>query len=92
MANNNTLWLLLGLYEGKFLIPLDQAVADYFPHLDSKKFIRKVTDGDIRLPIVTAEASQRSAKMIDLRDLAEWLDQQRQAVHDKIAKLHRYGS
>lgn len=89
MTNNNTLWLLLGMYEGKFLIPVEQAVNDHFQHLTPAKFVRKVLDGDIKLPIITPEDSQRAAKMVDLRDLASYLDGRRQEAHDKLAKLRK---
>lgn len=89
MQNKNTLWLLLGMYDGRFLIPLEEAVRDHFSHLDPKKLITKVNSGEIKLPVITAEDSQRSAKMIDLRDLASYLDERRQEALDRLAKLHK---
>lgn len=89
MTSKDTLWLLLGMYEGRFRIPLEEAVRDHFSHLDATKFVTKVNAGEIRLPIITSENSQRSAKMIDLRDLADYLDCRRQEARDKLAKLHK---
>jgi len=49
-ANDNqprpaTVFLLMAQYHGKAVISVDEICRDYFPHLDSAKFIRKVGAG-----------------------------------------------
>jgi hypothetical protein len=66
-ANDNsprpaTVFLLMAQCHGKAVISVDEICRDYFPHLDSAKFIRKVGAGDIAIPMIRMEASQKTAK------------------------------
>jgi Pyocin activator protein PrtN len=66
-ANDNfprpaTVFLLMAQYHGKAVISVDEICRDYFPHLDSAKFTRKVGAGDIAIPMIRMEASQKTAK------------------------------
>lgn len=70
----NTLWLLVARYEGVVIVPVELVVRDYFQHLEPAKFIRKVNEGDIDLPLVQIEGSQKSARGVPLADLARYLD------------------
>lgn len=70
-----TLLLLQVQYGGRAAIPLEQIVSDFFPHLNVRKFLRKALAGQIRLPILRVEASQKSQKFIHLSDLAAYLDE-----------------
>lgn len=76
----NTAFLLMAQYDGRAVIPLEQVCRDYFQHLSLDKFIRKAATGEIRLPIVRMEASQKSAKGVHLTDLAAYLDKRREAA------------
>lgn len=75
-----TLFVLMAQYNGKAIIPLDQVCQDYFTHLTTDMFQRKVMAGQIRIPITRLEASQKSAKGIHISDLSEYLDAQRAAA------------
>jgi hypothetical protein len=78
----NTLFLLMAQYEGQAVIPLDQVCADYM-HLTVEKFKRKRLDGEIDIPVVRLGAdSQKAALGIYLKDLADYIDRQR----DKATK------
>lgn len=70
----NTLWLLMARYEGIAIVPADLVVRDYFQHLTEAKFIRKVSDGEIDIPLVRIEGSQKATKGVPLSDLADYLD------------------
>jgi len=77
----NTLFLLMAQYNGRAVIPADVVCRDYFPHLTPEKFVRKVGAGEIPLPLMRAEASQKSARGVHVQDLAAYLDGRRAAAH-----------
>ena len=84
----DTLWMLMGKYKGLPAVPVDVVVKDYFHHLTLPKFLRKVSDGDIKLPLIRMEDSQKSAKAVDVRDLATYLDERREVALRDFAQLH----
>jgi len=74
----NTLFLLMAQYEGQAVIPIDRVCADYM-NLTVEKFKRKRLDGEIDIPIVRLGAdSQKAALGIYLKDLADYIDRQRE--------------
>ncbi|MEQ3669424.1 pyocin activator PrtN family protein [Pseudophaeobacter sp.] len=73
----NTAFLLMAQYSGQAVIPADKVREDYFSHLTLPKFIRKINEGQLALPLVRIEASQKSAKGVHLQDLADYLDARR---------------
>ena len=85
----NTAFLLMARYDGLPIIPVDVVCRDYFAHLTVEKFLRKVLAGEISLPIVRMEASQKAAKGVHLTDLAAYLDKQREAALKECEKLKR---
>jgi hypothetical protein len=76
----NTVFLLMAQYNGAAVIPVELVCRDYFSHLDPIKFVRKVGLGDISIPLVRMEASQKCAKGVHLQDLADYLDARRAAA------------
>jgi hypothetical protein len=72
--------VLMAQYGGKAVIPVENVCRDYFSHLDAGKFIRKAGAGDISIPLVRMEASQKCAKGVHLQDLADYLDARREAA------------
>ncbi|WP_420853608.1 pyocin activator PrtN family protein [Shinella kummerowiae] len=60
-------------YEGWAIVPLEVVRADYFPHLTTAKFLRKIACAEIKLPVVRIELGQKSARGIYLQDLADYL-------------------
>lgn len=87
----NTFYMLMAQY-GKAIIPLDKVCEDYFSHLSPEKFLRKALTGEIRLPIVRVEASQKAAKGIHLTDLANYLDDQRTKAIKEFESLNGVGA
>ena len=82
----NTLFLLMAQYDGRAVVPVDTVCKDYFSHLTLPKFLRKVSSGDIDLPLVRSECSQKSAKGVHLLDLATYLDKRREvALYERDA-------
>lgn len=85
----NTAFLLMAQYEGRAVIPVDEVVRDYFSHLTVQKFLRKIGAGEIALPLVRIEASQKAAKGVHLQDLAEYIDARRAAAQKELLQLTR---
>src|SRR5262249_55731801 len=57
-----TTFLLMAQDDGLAIIPIDLVVRDYFRHLTVDKFLRKALAGELDLPVVRMERSQKSAK------------------------------
>jgi hypothetical protein len=85
----NTTFLLMAQYNGKVIIPVDTVCRDYFSHLTPTKFVEKVRAGEIKLPLVRLEKSQKAAKGVSLNDLAEYLDDQINAARRDLRELTR---
>lgn len=81
--------MLLALYNGRPIIPVEDVCRDFMAHLSPEKFLRKVTTGEIRLPVVRMEASQKAAKGVHLNDLAAYLDERREAAIKEVQQLQR---
>ena len=84
----NTAFLLMAQYGGKAIIPVEEVCRDYFSHLDPAKFIRKVGAGEIEIPMVRMENSQKCAKGIHLQDLADYLDARRETALREYRQLN----
>ncbi|WP_031246675.1 MULTISPECIES: pyocin activator PrtN family protein [unclassified Mesorhizobium] len=85
----NTLFLLMAQYEGRVIVPAETVCKDYFPHLTLTKFLRKVSIGEIELPLTRAERSQKSAKGVHLQDLASYLDKRREIALSEVRAFRR---
>ena len=84
----NTQFLLMAQYDGQAIIPVDLICRDYFPHLTMVKFIRKVVDGSLPLPLIRIENSQKSARGVHLQDLAAYIDDRRAEATKDFNKLY----
>jgi len=73
-----TIFMLMAQYEGKVIIPIEQVRKDFFPHLLMMKFLRKVSDGLIPLPIIRIEKSQKAHRGVHVHDLADFIDARRE--------------
>ena len=83
-----TAFLLMAQYDAQAVIPVDTVVRDYFPHLSTVKFLRKVTMGDIKIPLLRIEtSSQKTAKGVHLVDLALYIDERRAAAQKEAKQL-----
>ena len=84
----HTVFCLMARHDARVLIPVGVVVADYFPHLSTDKFIRKVSLGDISLPLIRIDASsQKSAKGVHILDLAQYIDKRRAAAAKESNQL-----
>jgi hypothetical protein len=83
----NTTFLLMAQYNGLAVIPVEYVCRDYFRHLTVEKFLRKVLAGEIPLPIVRMESSQKCAKGVPINDLAAYLDKKIAAAQKECEQL-----
>lgn len=86
-----TAFLLLAQYDGQAVIPLDVVCRDWFRHLTPSKLIHKTTHGEIALPIIRMETSQKAAKGVHINDLAAYIDRQREAALKEMNQLNGAG-
>ena len=83
----NTAFLLMAQYSGKAIIPIDEVCRDYFSHLTPTKLVRKISAGEIAIPLVRIEHSQKCAKGVHLSDLAKYLDACAEAARKEMKGL-----
>ncbi|RAZ86921.1 pyocin activator PrtN family protein [Cereibacter johrii] len=83
----NTLFLLMARHEGRAVLPPDVVCKEYFAPLTLPVFMRKLNEGEIPLPLVRLDRSQKGPKVIDIRDLAAYIDQQREAAAKELRQL-----
>jgi hypothetical protein len=74
-------------YDGLAIVPVERVCRDYFTHLTPEKFLRKVLAGEIKLPVVRIEDSQKAARGVHITDLAAYLDKQADAARKECAQL-----
>jgi hypothetical protein len=84
-----TAFILMAQYDGLAVIPIEWVCRDYFRHLTVEKFLRKTLAGEIALPVVRVEGSQKSAKGVHVTDLAAYLDKQADAARKECEQLKR---
>lgn len=88
----NTAFLLMAQYDAQAIIPLDRVCADYFTHLTPEMLKRKVAAGEVDLPIVMIESSQKAARGVHLDDLATYIDRRRHLAKVENDALWSRGS
>lgn len=83
----NTAFLLMAQYDGAAVIPVEKVRKDYFPHLNEREFIRKLSRAEIALPLVRMDESQKTARGVHLTDLAAYLDKRRAAAVKELTSM-----
>ena len=83
----NTIFLLMAQYDAKVIIPIDVVARDYFDIVPGV-LIRKVGAGEVKLPIVRMEDSQKAAKGVHIRDLAAYIDERAEAARREWRQLN----
>ncbi|VVD84939.1 pyocin activator PrtN family protein [Pandoraea fibrosis] len=83
----NTTFLLMAQYGAVAVVPIEAVCRDYFSHLSAEKLTRKIGAGDIALPLVRMEGSQKSAKGVHVEDLAKYIDERRAAAVKECKQL-----
>jgi Pyocin activator protein PrtN len=83
----NTAFLLMAQYDGRAIIPIELVCRDYFSHLTPPKLVQEISAGEIAIPLVRIEASQKCAKGVHLTDLASYLDARVEAARREMTAL-----
>jgi hypothetical protein len=86
---SSSLFFLMWRYGMRAVIPIEDVCRDYFSHLEPAKLVEKIRAGEIRLPLVRMEDSQKSAKGIPVNDFAAYLDSQISAARRDLEELTR---
>ncbi len=88
----NEYFLLMAQYDAKVVIPVSLVVKDYFPHLSVDKFMRKVSLGEIAIPLIRMDSgSQKAAKGVHVADLANYIHNRRAAAIKAVRQRVRPG-
>lgn len=82
-----TVFLLMAQYDGKAVVPIDEVCRDYFAPLTAPTLVRKISAGEIALPLVRMETSQKGAKGVHVEDLAKYIDARRAAAVKECEQL-----
>lgn len=72
-----TLFMLMAAHDGKPVLPVDLVCREYFAPLTLPVFLRKISAGEIALPLVKMEQSRKGPRLIHIEDLAAYIDAQR---------------
>lgn len=67
-------------YDAQVIIPIEIVCRDFFAPLKLHNLMRKISAGDIALPVTRMEASQKTAKGVHIQDLANFIDARRAAA------------
>lgn len=88
----NTVFLLMARYNNLAVVPVEWVCRDYFRHLTVEKFLRKVLAGEISLPIVRIDRSQKTTKSVHIDDLAIYLesDAYKALINPQPTALYRH--
>ena len=84
----NTAFMLMAQYNGRAIIPIEDVCRDFFPHLTRDKFMRKHAEGEIQIPLLRIEDSQKAARGVHLTDLAAYIDKRREIALREQRSLH----
>lgn len=82
-----TVFLLLAQYDGAVVIPIEKVCKDYFWHLSPENLVRKVSAGDLDLPLVRMDDGHKCAKGVAVMDLAAYLDRRIAAARRECKQL-----
>jgi hypothetical protein len=76
-----TVFVLMAQYNARAIIPIEDVCRDYFAPLTLPNLRRKISAGDIPLPLVRMQANcQKTAQGVHVQDLANYIDELRAAA------------
>ena len=81
-----TAFILLAQYETA-VIPIELVCRDFFQHLTPSNFVRKSLAGEIPIPVIQIEASQKATRGVHLNDLARWIDERRAVAQAEVERI-----
>ena len=87
MENLPTRQRLMLIY-GKTHIPLEQATADWLPHISEKTARRRAKTQTLPWLVINTDNSQKTSQFVSLTAIADWLDQREQQAKTEWRKIH----
>lgn len=84
----NTMFFLMAQYGPMAVIPLDIICRDYFSHLPPDKFLRKASLGELPIPVIRMEGSQKCHKGVHILDLVNYIDSRRDAATKEYKQMY----
>ncbi|AIV62913.1 pyocin activator PrtN family protein [Burkholderia pseudomallei] len=82
-----TAFILLAQYDGQAVVLIADVCRDYFAPLTVATLLRKIGAGEIRIPVVRMEKSQKGFKGVHVEDLAAYIDERRTAAVKECRQL-----
>ncbi|WP_431226805.1 pyocin activator PrtN family protein [Burkholderia contaminans] len=83
----NTVFLLMAQYNATAIVPIELVCRDYFGAMTVQTLVRKISAGEIALPLIRMERSQKCAKGVHIQDLANYIDERRAAALKECQQL-----
>jgi hypothetical protein len=83
----NTVFLLMAQYGATAVVPIDVVCRDYFAPMTVATLLRKIGAGEIKLPLIRMESSQKCAKGVHIQDLANYIDERRAVALKECKQL-----
>lgn len=83
----DTILILMARHQSRAIIPIEEVRRDYFTHLSLQKLISKLQSGEIALPMVRSDGSQKAMRGVHVADLAAYLDSRRAAASHDLGRL-----
>lgn len=83
----NMIFLLMAQCDNRFLIPIYLFARDNLDVVPGV-LIRKIYAGQVKLPIVQMEDSQKAAMGVHIQDLAAYLDERAEAARRECRQLY----
>lgn len=71
---------MMSRYDYLPLLPLEAVLADFFGGMTVKAFLRKVTEGEIDLPVVSMGSGQKATRAVHVKDLIAYINARRAAA------------
>lgn len=82
-----TVFLLIAQYGMTAVVPIDVVCRDFFAPMTVPALLRKISAGQIRLPLIRMERSQKCAKGVHIQDLANYIDEQMHAAREEVERM-----
>lgn len=82
-----TVMMLMVYYDGRPVVPLHDVWRDFFKPHTLSTFLRKVGNGEIPLPVVRLDKSQKGLRVVHITDLAEYIDKRAEAARREARAL-----
>ncbi|ACK84136.1 pyocin activator PrtN family protein [Methylorubrum extorquens] len=86
-----TVFLLMAQDDARAAIPIECLARGFFPYITAEKLVRKISAGNIALPLVRIEDSVKCVKGVALIDLAAYIYRRVEAARKECRQLSGQG-